>query len=144
MYLDLENVDVIQINIQNKQYYISSCSYYRSWKNFNNLPEAVQREWVFIKTKRALTILCNGEEVVNLVYAEVSDYCTSRWSRKVTKIRFYNHDTASDYWKPVTQGKEFMIEFLLLKELIILKCIIIHQDRLKCCHIDIRPISHVR
>ena len=100
IYLQFVNVGTIRIILQSKQYYITGCG----WKKFNNLPATVNKEWTFTKTKEALTILCNGVEVVNLVYAEQYHYCTTRWSKDVTKIYFHSHDTASVLWKPVTQG----------------------------------------
>ena len=103
MYLDMQNAHTIDIDIRNEQYQIYSCNY-GGWTKFNNLPADVNKKWTFTKTKEALTILCNGVELVNLVYAEQHNYCTTRWSKDVTRIRCYNHDTASVLWKSVTQG----------------------------------------
>ena len=102
----MQNADIIDIEINNKRYYVNSCNYggWTGWTNFDKFPADVSKEWTFTKTKKALTILCNGMEVANLVYAEQHNYCTTRWSKDVTRIRFYNHDTASVQWKPVTQG----------------------------------------
>ena len=108
----MQNADTIDINIRYEQYQINSCNY-GVWTKFNNLPTDVNKKWTFTKTKEALTILCNGVEVVNLVYAEQYHYCTTRWSKDVTRIRFHNADTASDYWKSVTQGKIFCLRLLL-------------------------------
>ena len=97
------NAGTITIYIRSKQYYIPSC-HDGIWSKLNNLPAAVNKEWIFTKTKEALTILCNGVEVVNLVYAAVHNYCKKIWSRNVTKIRFRSDDTASDFWKSVIRG----------------------------------------
>ena len=106
----MQNADMIYIEINNKRYQIYSCNY-GGWTNFGKFPADVNKEWTFTKTKEALTILCNGVEVVNLVYAEQYHYCTKRWSKDVTKIRFHSHDSASVRWKPVTQGSILISQY---------------------------------
>ena len=110
IHLQMVDAGTITIYIQSEQYYIPSCND-GIWSKLNNLPAAVNKDWIFTKTKEALTILCNGVEVVNLVYAEVHNYCTKIWSRNVTKIRFMSDDTASDFWRSVIRGNILILKF---------------------------------
>ena len=88
-----------------QRYQISSC--YSEWQDLNNLPEAVYKEWTISKTQETLTVLCNGVEVINLVYAEVTvEPCSATWSKNVTKIQFTDSDTASDLRKYQTLGMQ--------------------------------------
>ena len=70
-----------------------------------HLPEEVHKIWTISRTKEALTVLCNGVEVLNLVYAEVDKGCSMRWSKSSTKIMFRNDDLSSDYMKTLSPGK---------------------------------------
>ena len=92
----------IQISFWLEKFIIEHCGSYA----FTNLPDDLNKEWTISKTKEALTILCNGVEALNLVYAEVNLYCTRSWSRDTTKIRFLNDDRASENWKPLTEGDD--------------------------------------
>ena len=91
----------IRIDFKHKRFYIDSCS----WYEFVNLPEDLHKEWTISKTKEALTILCNGVEVLNLFYDEVDIYCTRLWSKATSQITFMNDDSASDNWRPLLEGK---------------------------------------
>ena len=91
----------IRIDFKHKRFSIDSCGSY----GFVNLPEDLNKEWTISKTKEALTILCNGVEVLNLVYDEVDIYCTRLWSKATSQIRFMNDDSASDNWRPLLEGK---------------------------------------
>ena len=110
--LILRYVDTIQIDIPNSEYYTYSCNFHGMWTNFKNLPNTPNKEWTIIKTKEALTILCDEEEVVNLVYAEVHDYCSRKWSKALTQIYFSRHDTASEVWQPLKKGSHLILKLV--------------------------------
>ena len=99
--LELPGFGKIRIDFRYRRFQIDRCGNY----GFQNLPDSLNKEWTISKTKEALTILCNGVEVLNLVYDEVDIYCTRIWSRDVTKIKFKNDDRASDFWRPLLAGK---------------------------------------
>ena len=88
----------IRIDFKHKRFSIDSCGSY----GFVNLPEDLNKEWTISKTKEALTILCNGVEVLNLVYVDSSEAnCESTWSRDGAQVKFGSDDQASDYfWDP--------------------------------------------
>ena len=103
IHLQFEQIGTIEIDMLYQRYQISSC--YSEWQDLNNLPEAVYKEWTISKTQETLTVLCNGVEVINLVYAEVTvEPCSATWSKNVTKIQFTDSDTASDLRKYQTLG----------------------------------------
>ena len=98
--LELPGVGKIRIDFRQRRFQIDRCGY----NAFQNLPDSLNKEWTISKTKEALTILCNGVEVLNMVYDEVDVYCTRIWSRDVTKIKFKNDDRASEKWRPLLRG----------------------------------------
>ena len=57
--------------------------------------------WTYTKTETALTITCNGVEVLNYLFADSSEStCVPKWGGDVVEeIMFNNEDTASDFYK---------------------------------------------
>ena len=94
----------IKIFFWQKQFSIDHCGSYA----FKNLPEDLNKEWTISKTKEALTILCNGVEALNLVYADnANTRCKIMWSRDTTQVTFRHDDRASDYYRdPLEEGEE--------------------------------------
>ena len=46
--------------------------------------------------------MCNGIEVVEVIYANYADACANAWNTDVAKILFYpGNDTASDEYRQV-------------------------------------------
>ena len=102
MQLNIENLRVITIDIRRERFFTESCGHY----SFSpQLPVETIKKWTISRTKEALTILCNGVEVLNLVSAEYDKYCARGWSKSSTKIKFMNGDMASDYEKSLSVGR---------------------------------------
>ena len=90
------------------QFLLPWCQY---WTNLSTLPTATDKIWRITLDRRAgirLLVRCNEELVLNVMLSD--QVCTnyrstwsSYWSRIVTKIYFYKHDNASDYYK-LNQG----------------------------------------
>ena len=82
------------------QYRIYYCNSFRdlTWQ-----PSAeVEKIWTITKTETALTITCNGVEVLNYLFAEsLENSCVTTWGDDVVEnIEFDNNeDTASDFYK---------------------------------------------
>ena len=103
IHLVVENIGFLRIEFRYKRF-----SIYPSCGNHafpSNLPVEINKIWTISRTKEALTILCNGVEVLNLVYIEVDMNCFRAWSKDSTKITFGSQDDASDYAKSLGQGK---------------------------------------
>jgi len=79
-------------------YKISSCV--TSETSFSTtLPSEQEKIWTITKTDTALIIMCNGIEVVEVIYANYEDACANAWN-DVAKILFYpGNDTASDEYR---------------------------------------------
>ena len=95
------------------QYYLPYCI---SWTNFPSyLPSAVDKVWRISLTRTAgirLQIHCNNVEVLNFLMSDktcIYSYWSKYWTRDVEMIRFSEHDTASDYYRPFIPGKSLMI-----------------------------------
>ena len=69
------------------------------------MPEETNKIWTIRRTNEALTVLCNGVEVLNLVYAEVDKYCHRKWSKTSAQFMLENGDLSSDYTKSINPGK---------------------------------------
>ena len=82
-------------------YKISSCV--TSETSFSTtLPSEQEKIWTITKTDTALTIMCNGIEVVEVIYANYADACANAWNSDVAKILFYpGNDTASEEYRQV-------------------------------------------
>ena len=100
--LVVENIGNLRIDFRYKRFNIYPCGTYAFP---SNLPVEINKIWTISRTKEALTILCNGVEVLNLVYIEINEDCHSKWSKDSTKFTFGNQDDASDYAKSLGQGK---------------------------------------
>ena len=99
--LFFENIGKITIEFLHRRFSADLCGY-RSFPA--NLPVETIKIWTISRTKEALTILCNGVEVLNLVYAEYDKYCARNWSKSTTKILFLVDDLSSDYMKTLSPG----------------------------------------
>ncbi|KAL5248875.1 hypothetical protein ACHWQZ_G017909 [Mnemiopsis leidyi] len=97
----VQHIGTIQISFQHRRFYILSCGDYEFP---SDLPAERDKIWTISRTKEALTILCNGVEVLNMVYAEFDKYCTRAWSQSSALIEFRSDDLASDYTKSLSQG----------------------------------------
>ena len=70
--------------------------------------DEVDKIWKITKNTNALSIECNEVEVLNYTFSDSSDTdCVTKWGGDVMKIKFTEHDTASDgYEKKPTKGIE--------------------------------------
>ena len=101
VHFNVHHRGTIQISFQHRRFYISSCGDYEFP---SDLPAERDKIWTISRTKEALSILCNGVEVLNMVYAEFDKYCTRAWSQSSSLIEFRSDDLASDYTKSLGQG----------------------------------------
>ena len=101
VYLYVQHRGTITISFHHRQFSIDLCGNYAFP---SHLPEERIKTWTISRTKEALTILCNGVLVLNMVYAEYDIYCTRRWSHSSAVIKFSSKDLASDYTKSLSQG----------------------------------------
>ena len=64
-------------------------------------PEEVEKVWTFTKTSTALTVSCNGVEVLSVVFGGSSvTECVAMGSWDVESIEFDGAlDTASDFYR---------------------------------------------
>ena len=99
--LYFESIGRIKLEFRYRRFSFHYCGY-RLFPG--HLPVETIKTWTISRTKEALTILCNGVEVLNLVYAEYDKYCSRTWSKSSTKIKFENGDSASDYMQFLSQG----------------------------------------
>ena len=101
--LELPGVGKIRIDFRYRRFQIDRCGLY----SFQSLPDSLNKEWTISKTKEALTIQCNGVEVLNLVYVDsTNSQCQIIWSKDVSQVKFKSDDRASDYFRgPQEQGK---------------------------------------
>ena len=100
--LYLANIGRLRVEFQRSRFYIETCGY----RYFPpHMPEETNKIWTISRTKEALTILCNGVEVLNLVYAEVDKYCQRKWSKNSATFMLENGDLSSDYIKSMIPGK---------------------------------------
>ena len=86
------------------QYHIGWCS---TWTNLPvTPPSATDKVWRITLTRTAgvrLVIHCNDVEVLNTLLSQATcsdSRWSTAWNRDVAKIKFYKHDTASDYYGP--------------------------------------------
>ena len=100
--LMIKNIGYLKIEFRYKRFNIYSCGTYAFP---SNLPIEINKIWTISRTKEALTILCNGVEVLNLVYIEIDMACFRIWSKDSTKITFMILDDASDYVQSLSHGK---------------------------------------
>ena len=86
------------------QYWIITCS--KSWKSFpTNLPTDKNKVWRITVTKTSgirIMVHCNEKEVLTFLVS--SSYCSNHawnteWNRVVTKVKFDEEDTASDFFR---------------------------------------------
>ena len=103
--LKVENIGLLKIEFGHRRFYIYPCGRYPFP---SNLPIESNKLWTISRTKEALTILCNGVEVLHVVYVEVDMDCLSAWSKDSTKITFESQDDASDYIRSLSQGKFYL------------------------------------
>ena len=103
VYLGIRNIAMIHIEYRPRRFTIPSCGLYQKFPP--HLPVEVNKVWTISRTKEALTILCNGVEVLNLVYAEINKYCTRSWSKSSSMINFRSDDLTSDYIKSLSKGR---------------------------------------
>ena len=80
-------------------YKISSCV--TSETAFSTtLPSEQEKIWTITKTDTALIIMCNGIEVVEVIYTNYAEACGDAWNSDVAMIMFYpGYDTASDEYR---------------------------------------------
>ena len=93
----------ITINFRHKIFQIDTCGHYAFP---SHLLEERIKIWTISRTKEALTVLCNGVEVLNMVYAEYDKYCTRKWTKDSTIIKLWSDDLASDYMRILSEGKK--------------------------------------
>ena len=105
IYLMVQNIGFLRIEFMLKRFGINPCGNYAFP---SNLPVEINKIWTISRTKEALTILCNGVEVLNLVYIEDDMNCFRAWSKDSTKFTFGSQDDASDYAKSLSQGKFYL------------------------------------
>ena len=106
------------------QYWIGACSMADTdsfcntcYTNFpTNLPSANDKVWRVTLTRTSgirLMVHCNEVEVLNILMSDSTcgySYWSTKWSREVAKIKFYYHDTASDYYQ-TQQGNCVFLTF---------------------------------
>ena len=100
--LYLANIGKLRVEFQRSRFYIETCGYCYFPPH---MTEETNKIWTISRTKEALTILCNGVEVLNLVYAEYSKYCQRKWSKNSATFMLENGDLSSDYIKSMIPGK---------------------------------------
>ena len=92
----------ITISFRHRRFEINTCGNYAFP---SHLPEETIKMWTISRTKEALTILCNGVLVLNMVYAEYDIYCTRKWTIDSTIIKLWSDDLASDYMRILSEGQ---------------------------------------
>ena len=102
VHLEVMNKGRIMINFRNQQLIIGTCGKHAFPPH---LPKEKNKIWTISRTKEALTILCNGVEVLNLVYAEYNKYCHRLWSKTSRVMKFLYNDLSSDYIRSSSRGK---------------------------------------
>ena len=95
----------------------ASIGYCRSRVTFSMPGIEKYRIWTFKKQDNTLQLLCNGVEILNLKYIEISDKgCNNIWSRDFVKIIFPDNkdgiDTASDHYRNVATGEFHTISLI--------------------------------
>eukprot|EP00116_Pleurobrachia_bachei_P012014 sb/3472276/ len=82
------------------QYHIGSCST-SSWTTLPVQPlDEVNKIWTIQKTTIAVSVDCNGVEVLNYQFSDSDESsCVSQWGGDVEKIIFTSTDTASDSYR---------------------------------------------
>ena len=99
--LEVQHIGKIKVESQRKRFSVDSCGH----RDFpTHLPKEKNKIWTISRTKEALTILCNGVEVLNLVYAEVDKYCHRLWSKTSAKLKLISSNQASDYMRSFQPG----------------------------------------
>ena len=73
--------------------------------------------WTISRTKKALSLLSNDVEVLNLVFAELTESCVKTWSVGSTKITFATDDLASDYKRTLIKGMAPYLIVTIIKKL---------------------------
>ena len=67
----------------------------------SNVPDTVNKIWIFTKTSTSLTLTCNDVEVVSLVFDDVDKTtypgCVTKMSQEAKKIKFLYHDKSDKY-----------------------------------------------
>ena len=99
-YVKLDTYRMIAMKIDSRQFQVCSKIQFPS-----DLVMRSYQIWTISRTNEALTILCNGEEALNMVYAEIDKYCTRIWSKSSTTISFWRTDVASDYMRSLRPGR---------------------------------------
>ena len=85
------------------RYQLRSCT--RGGTNFPALPTTLVKDWKITLTKSLgirLVIHCNEIEILNVLVSDTTCEDSSWknvWNRDVDKIRFFEDDTASDYYR---------------------------------------------
>ena len=100
----VNNIGTLSIEFHHRRFWVQNCGTHAFP---SSLPAERDKQWTISKTKDVLTILCNGIEVLNLVYSDWTDSsCSNVWKKETTSFKFRSDDTASDYYRnPSGQGK---------------------------------------
>ena len=76
---------------------LSGCGY---GIDFTRTPPVEDNKvWTIRKTDSAVTIECNGVELVDFKFAERGGECAYSWGQQVQQIKFASSDTASDSYR---------------------------------------------
>ena len=79
-------------------------------------PVEVEKIWTFTKTETAITISCNGVEVLDYQFADSpdSDCVTKLGGDVVEQIQFPSWDEASDFYS-IGKGRSFKLNLAIKK-----------------------------
>ena len=115
--LNVENIGQIVFDFgwKYRGFHIQSCG--RHLFPTHELVEGT-KIWTISRTKKALSLLSNDVEVLNLVFAELTESCVKTWSGSSTKIIFTTDDLASDYKRSLIQGMAPYLIIIIIKNTI--------------------------
>ena len=71
------------------------------------MPEGPDRVWMISKDNSNIKLSCNDEVIFDNDYsASTESGCKEGWSRDFVLMQFQSTDTASDYYRPYSEGKQ--------------------------------------
>ena len=75
-------------------------------ENEFTMPEGPERVWMISKDNTKIKLSCNDEVIFDDDYSTSNDiHCREHWSRDFVLMQFQSTDTASDSYRPYSEGK---------------------------------------
>ena len=82
------NIENIFVGGISPSYRISFCECVK--KEYPNLPVTPSKVWTIVKTEESITVHCNDDQVINIVFRDITDdKCKEKWSQDATKFKFF-------------------------------------------------------